>query len=185
MNLTRSLTPEVLLRPVEPSDAATFSASQWRSREQLAPWEPRRAPEWYDPDFQAARFQDLLSRQNTVPWVLIAGDRLIGTATLSNIVAGSWRSGDLGYWIDVAEVGRGLASAAVAAVCAIADSELLLHRIAASTRTENAASQRVLTKNGFEQYGFARNYLHINGAWGDSNLYQRILNDRAPGESPG
>ena len=132
-----------------------------------------------------ARFQDLLSRQNTVPWVLIAGDRLVGTATLSNIVAGSWRSGDLGYWIDVAEVGRGLASAAVAAVCAIADSELLLHRIAASTRAENAASQRVLTKNGFEQYGFARNYLHINGAWGDSNLYQRILNARAPGEPPG
>lgn len=185
MNLTRSLTPEVLLRIVEPSDAETFCAAQWHSREQLTPWEPRRAPEWYDPDFQAARFEDLLSRQDTVPWVLIAGDRVIGTATLWNVVAFAKRSGDLGYWIDVAEVGRGLASAAVAAVCAIADSELLLHRIAASTGTENVASQRVLTKNGFEQYGFARNYLHINGAWGDSNLYQRILNDRAPGEPPG
>lgn len=184
MNLTRQLTPEVLLRLVEPSDAKTFCAAQWRSREQLAPWEPQRAQEWYDPDFQAARFKDLLSSENTVPWVLMAGDQLIGTATLTNIVARSWRSGDLGYWIDVDEVGRGLASAAVAAVCAIADTELLLHRIAASTSTENAASQRVLTKNGFEQYGLARNYLHINGAWGDSKLYQRILNDRAPGEPP-
>jgi ribosomal-protein-alanine N-acetyltransferase len=156
-----------------------------RSREQVAPWEPKRAQDWYDPDFQAARFQDLLSRENTVPWVLVTGNRVVGTATLANTVPGPWRSGDLGYWIDVAEVGRGLATAAVAAVCAIADSELLLHRIAASTRIDNTASQRVLTKNGFEQYGFARDYLHVAGAWRDHSLYQRILNDRAPGELPG
>ena len=184
MNLARPLTTEVLLRPVELSDATAFCTAQWRSREQLAPWEPRRPPEWYEPDFQAARFEDLLSRENTIPWVLMAGDRLIGTATLSNIVPGALRSGDLGYWVDISAVGRGLASAAVATVCEIADTDLLLHRIAASTNSENAASQRVLTKNGFEQYGLARKYLHINGTWRDSTLYHRILNDRAPGESP-
>ncbi|MFC0623104.1 GNAT family N-acetyltransferase [Kribbella deserti] len=174
----------MLLRPVEPGDAASFCEAQWRSREQRAPWEPQRDMEWYDPDFQTARFRELRSSDNLVPWVLIADDRVIGTATLSNIVGGAWRSGDLGYWVDVAEVGRGLASATVAAVCEIADTELLLHRIAASTKPDNTASQRVLAKNGFEQYGFARNYLHINGSWGDNNLYQRILNDRAPGEPP-
>ncbi|WP_433008623.1 GNAT family N-acetyltransferase [Kribbella sp. CA-294648] len=184
MNLARPLTTEVLLRPVELSDAAAFCTAQWRSREQLAPWEPRRPPEWYEPDFQTARFEDLLSRENTIPWVLVAGDRLIGTATLSNIVAGALRSGDLGYWIEASNVGRGLASAAVATVCEIADADLLLHRIAASTNAENTASQRVLTKNNFEQYGLARNYLHINNAWRDSTLYHRILNNRAPGEPP-
>jgi ribosomal-protein-alanine N-acetyltransferase len=184
VNLTRPLTDEVELRLVRPEDAASFCEAQASSREQLRPWEPRRADEWYDPAFQAERFQGLLDRDNTIPWVLVTGDRVIGTATLSNLVAGPWRSADLGYWVDVAEVGKGLASAAVTAVCELADRELLLHRIAASTRTDNAASQRVLTKNGFEQYGFARDYLHIDGAWRDHNLYQRILNTREPGQAP-
>ena len=185
MKLTRPLIEDVELRLVRPDDATSFCEAQLRCREQLAPWEPRRADEWYHPAFQATRFQGLLDRDNTYPWVVASQERVIGTVTLSNIVPGPWRSGDLGYWIDVAEVGRGLASAAVAAVCEMADQELLLHRIAASTRTDNAPSQRVLIKNGFEQYGSARNYLHIDGAWRDHNLYQRILNDRAPGEAPG
>ena len=57
-----------------------------------------------------------------------------------------------------------------------------LHRIEASTLTNNAPSQRVLQrKRGFAQIGFAPDYLHIDGAWHDCNLYQRILNNRAPG----
>jgi ribosomal-protein-alanine N-acetyltransferase len=181
VKLTRDLTPGVQLRLVRPEDAASFCEAQLRSREQLAPWEPRRADEWYEPAFQEDRFRTLLDNDLIVPWALSRDDRLIGTATLANVVRGPWRSADLGYWIDVAEVGRGLASAAVDAVCELADSELCLHRIAASTRVENAASQRVLSKNGFVQYGFAPDYLHIDGAWRGHNLYQRILNTRPPG----
>jgi [ribosomal protein S5]-alanine N-acetyltransferase len=183
VTLSRDLTPVVELRLLRPSDAESFCEAQLRSKEQLAPWEPRRSDEWYEPTFQATRFQQLLDRDGTFPWILADGDRIVGTATLSNIVRGPWCSGDLGYWVDVAEVGKGLASAAVNAICELADTELKLHRIAASTRTDNAPSQRVLTKNGFEQYGFAPDYLHIDGAWRDHNLYQRILNNRGPGEA--
>jgi ribosomal-protein-alanine N-acetyltransferase len=182
--LTRELTDDVVLRVLRPEDATSFCEAQLRSREQLIPYEPHRAEQWYDADFQAARFAELLERDNVVPWVLVEGDRVIGTATLSNIVLGPWRNGDVGYWVDVAEVGRGLATAALDAVCRIADEVLLLHRIAASTNHDNTRSQRVLLKCGFEQYGFAPRYLHINGQWRDSNLYQRILNDREPGEPP-
>ena len=42
---------------------------------------------------------------------------------------------------------------------------------------ENTASQRVLAKCGFEQFGFAPKYLHINGAWRDHRMFQRILFD--------
>jgi ribosomal-protein-alanine N-acetyltransferase len=182
VKLARDLTSEVQLRLVRPSDAASLCEAQLRSREQLAPWEPRRADEWYEPAFQEARLTELLGNDRIVPWVLSEGDRVIGTVTLSNIVQGPWQNGDLGYWIDVAQVGRGLASAAVAAVCELADTELLLHRVSASTRVDNAASQRVLAKNGFVQYGLAPEYLHIDGAWRDHNLYQRILNTRPPGQ---
>lgn len=182
LTVTRQLTADVELRLLRPADAESFCAAQYRCREQLRPWEPLRKDEWYEPAFQAERFQSALDDPLMLPLVLATGDRVIGTMILSNIVHGSWRSADLGYWVDAAEVGNGLASAGVAAVCELADTELLLHRIAASTAVDNAASQRVLQKNGFIQYGFAPNYLHINGAWRDNNLYQRILNERAPGE---
>ncbi|GAA1518337.1 GNAT family protein [Kribbella lupini] len=182
--LTVSLTDFVQLRVVRPEDAASFVEAQLRSREQVAPWEPRRAESWYDPALHAGRFAELLTKDNVVPWVLVEGDRVIGTATLSNIVHGAWRNGDIGYWVDVAEVGKGLATLALDAVCRLADEVLLLHRVAASTAHDNYRSQRVLEKCGFEQYGFAANYLHINGAWQDSNLYHRILNDREPGQPP-
>ncbi|MGC4938947.1 GNAT family N-acetyltransferase [Kribbella sp. DT2] len=182
--LTVSLTDTVQLRLVRPEDGASFVEAQERSREQLVPYEPRRPAEWYDAGFHAERFAGLLEKDNLVPWVLAEEDRVIGTATLSNIVHGAWRNGDIGYWVDVAETGRGLATAALEAVCRLADEVLLLHRIAASTNHDNLRSQRVLEKCGFEQYGFARNYLHINGQWRDSNLYHRILNEREPGEPP-
>ena len=83
--------------------------------------------------------------------------------------------------LDVDAVGRGLATRAVEAVTDIADSEIRLHRIEASTLTNNVASQRVLDRAGFQQIGFAPTYLHIDGRWQDCNLYQRILNTREPG----
>jgi [ribosomal protein S5]-alanine N-acetyltransferase len=82
--------------------------------------------------------------------------------------------------MDAAETGKGLTTAAVAALCRIGDTELDLHRIEASTLPSNLASQRVLAKNGFTLFGKAPTYLHINGEWTDSQLYQRILNDRPP-----
>lgn len=182
--LTASLTGTVQLRVVRPEDAVSFVEAQQRSREQLGPWEPRRAESWYDADLHAGRFAELLTKDNLVPWVLVEDDQVIGTVTLSNIVHGAWRNGDIGYWVDVAQVGRGLATAALDAVCRLADEVLLLHRVAASTAHDNVRSQRVLEKCGFEQYGYAANYLHINGAWQNSNLYHRILNDREPGEPP-
>jgi ribosomal-protein-alanine N-acetyltransferase len=182
--LTVPLTGSVTLRPVRPEDAASYCEAIWRSRDQLAPWEPRRPEEWYDAGFQAKRFAEMLEKDNLVPWVLADGDRVVGTAILSNIVQGAWRNGDIGYWVDVAEAGKGLATAALTEVCRLADEVLLLHRIAASTNHDNTRSQRVLLKCGFEQYGFAPEYLHIDGQWRDSNLYHRILNKRAPGEPP-
>jgi len=77
--------------------------------------------------------------------------------------------------------GKGLATRAVEVVAGVADTELKLHRIEASTLTDNVASQRVLQRTGFAQIGSAPNYLHIAGVWRDHNLYQRILNDRQPG----
>ena len=96
-------------------------------------------------------------------------------------VHGPFRNADLGYWLAADAVGRGLATRAVEAVLEIADTELRLHRVAASARSNNVPSQRVLQRTGFVQIGFAPTYLHTGGDWQDCNLYQRILNTRPPG----
>jgi [ribosomal protein S5]-alanine N-acetyltransferase len=180
----RLLAPDVELRITTIDDAAGLADAQMLSREHLRRWEPVRAERWFTAAGQAARLDYQLERYkngHVVPWVLAAADRIVGAITLSDLVPGPFRSASLGYWVSVDSIGRGLATRAVEAVAEIADTELKLHRIEASTLTGNVASQRVLERTGFQQIGMAPTYLHIDGHWQDCNLYQRILNDREPG----
>ena len=94
--------------------------------------------------------------------------------SLSNVVRASFQSANVGYWVDRRRNGRGLATAAVAGVVERAFGELGLHRLEAGTLVDNAASRRVLEKNGFEEIGTARGYLHIGGEWRDHMLFQLL-----------
>lgn len=184
MIASRPLTAEVELRIATLDDAPALAAAQTLSREHLRPWEPVRNEKWFTTAGQTERMTYQLERYKNglvVPWVLAQDDRIVGAITLSDLVPGPFRSAALGYWLSVDVLGRGLATRAVEAVADIADTELKLHRIEASTLTGNAASQRVLERTGFHQIGMAPTYLHIDGYWQDCNLYQRILNSREPG----
>lgn len=79
--------------------------------------------------------------------------------------------------MSAARNGRGVATAAVGATVELAFHQLQLHRLQAGTLVHNAASQRVLERNGFVRFGLAPGYLHIAGRWQDHVLFQR-LNDR-------
>ena len=59
----------------------------------------------------------------------------------------------------------------------LAFGELGLHRVQAATLPHNAASQRVLTNNGFALIGVAPRYLRIAGRWQDHLLFQRLADD--------
>ncbi|MFG2778107.1 GNAT family N-acetyltransferase [Streptomyces prunicolor] len=118
--------------------------------------------------------------ENRGPWILVSGGRIAGAVTLSGVVLGPFRSASLGYWIAADRQGRGLATAAVERVCRTARETAGLHRLEASTRLDNPASQRVLEKAGFEPIGMAPRYPHIGGEWRDHRLFQRILHDGDP-----
>lgn len=164
--------------------AAELAAAYDRNREHLAPWDPVRPPAFFTPAGQAA---DVVARLDVVrrglgaSWVLVSSDGLVvGRVNLNNIVRGVFQSSSVGYWVDGTLVGRGLATGLVThAVDAAVD--LGLHRLEAGTLVDNVASQGVLTKCGFAEYGRAASYLFIAGTWQDHLLFQRILHDRPAG----
>ncbi|GHB26134.1 GNAT family N-acetyltransferase [Streptomyces chryseus] len=165
----------ITIRPATPDDAPALADAVLRNRERMRPWEPYRPPNYYTVEGQAQRLAD-----GTKRWFALDAEAIVGVATLSGTALGPLRSASLGYWIDGAYTGRGLATNLVDEVCRAAREQLGLHRIEAGTLLDNHASQRVLAKSGFEPIGTAPRYLHIDGAWRDHYLFQRILHDDAP-----
>ena len=168
-------------RLVRPEDAPALARLVRENRENLAAYEPLRAESYFTDEGQAALVADHLRdhrRGAALPHVILgAAGEVAGRITLNHIVRGPFQSGSVGYWVDAAHRGQGLATAAVAEVGRIAFTELGLHRLEAGTLLHNVASQRVLRRNGFVPFGVAPDYLHIGGRWQDHVLFQVIAPD--------
>jgi ribosomal-protein-alanine N-acetyltransferase len=177
---SRCLGKNVSMRILRSNDAPALAAAYVRNREYLSPWEPVRPEEYYTEAWQAADIARRLVAEKSgegYPLGLFAGDTIVGRFNVAGIVRGPFQSAGLGYWVDGAYAGRGLASAAVQVIVETARDKLGLHRLEASTLLHNAGSQRVLLKAGFRQIGMAPRYLKIAGEWQDHNLYQVVLHD--------
>ena len=66
---------------------------------------------------------------------------------------GVTQAASLGYWLGLPYVGRGYMTEAVRAAVRFAFETLHLHRLEAATMPNNAASIRVLERNGFRREG--------------------------------
>ena len=173
-------------RLVRRDDAAAIVEILNRSRELMAPTEPDRNESFYTVDGQLQVIGVALTEHQAgirLPHVILDDDgSVVGRATLNEIVRGPLQSTSLGYYVDGRRNGRGLASRATAEMVSIAFGELGLHRVQAGTQPENLASQRVLVKNSFSQYGYAPGYLFLAGRWRDEVLFQRLATDRVDGQ---
>jgi ribosomal-protein-alanine N-acetyltransferase len=163
-----------LIRPLWPDDAEELAALYHVNRAFLAPYEPERPEEFFTPQAQRARIEQRIV-EGLYQYAILDGDDIAGTVNLFNVRRDGFQSGTIGYWVDRARNGRGLATAAVADIVAFAFDELGLHRVAAATLVDNLSSQRVLEKNRFERIGLAPRYLHIAGEWRDHLLFQRVV----------
>jgi ribosomal-protein-alanine N-acetyltransferase len=159
----------MIIRPLRSEDAAELSALLVENRDFLAPFEPVRGEEF----FTVAGQRERIESEGSQAFAILAGGRIAGTVTMSNIDFGPFQSANLGYWVAERFSGRGLATKAVGDVIEIAFGDLGLHRLEAATLVDNLPSQRVLEKNGFEPIGLARRYLQIAGEWRDHLLFQR------------
>jgi ribosomal-protein-alanine N-acetyltransferase len=115
-----------------------------------------------------------------LPLAVHVNGRLVGQVTVSGIVWGSLRSGQIGYWIDRAVAGQGVMPTAVAMMVDHCLFGLGMHRLEVNIRPENVASLRVVEKLGFRPEGVRRRYLHIDGAWRDHATFA-ITPEDVPG----
>jgi len=106
-----------------------------------------------------------------LPFAVTVDGAFAGQVTVTNIVGGSARWGQVGYWVDRRHAGRGVIPTAVAMVVDYCLTDLGLHRIEVAIRPENTASLRVVEKLAIPEVGHARGYLHIDGAWRDHRLF--------------
>jgi [ribosomal protein S5]-alanine N-acetyltransferase len=167
----------VSIRPAGRSDTAEVAALLAAQRAHLAPWDPRREPGFFTRAGQRARLSAVerdRAAGNAFRFLILEDGELAGEVALTNVVRRSFQSANLGYWVAGERCGRGVATAAVSAICELAFGELELHRLEAGTLLHNVGSQIVLDRNGFVPFGVAPEYLRIAGSWCDHVLFQRV-----------
>lgn len=81
---------------------------------------------------------------------------------------------EIGYIIARDSRGNGFATETVGCVTGFCFAELGIHRVEATTRPDNVASQQVLEKCDFTHEGHMRDHRLVGGQWRDSYLYACI-----------
>lgn len=177
--------PRIYLRPPIQRDWQAWSELRAASRAFLAPWEPtwpadaltrgsyRRRLRQYRAEVREGSGQSFFLFRSE-------DHALLGGITLSNLRRGVAQSASLGYWIGAPMRQQGYMTEALAAIVDYGFDRLGLHRLEAACLPENEASQSLLRNAGFQEEGYARQYLKIDGRWRDHLLFALLRSDRQP-----
>lgn len=176
------------VRDLRPVDAREMLELRVRNRAFFTPFEPALPPGHF-----TLRAQRNAIEQGNRAWdedreytfgIALPDGALAGRIRLSVVVRGPWQNANLGYYVDRAANGRGIGTEAVGLVVGLAFDSLGLHRVQAGVMPRNAASIRILAKNGFREVGLAPRYLRINGRWEDHVLFAITREDLGRTEEP-
>jgi ribosomal-protein-serine acetyltransferase len=107
---------------------------------------------------------------------IFQGDELAGVIGLHYV---NWRSRitSVGYWLGAQYQGRGLMTRSVNAILEHAFDTLGLNRVASAAATENARSNAVLKRCGFQLEGLARDAEWLYDHYVNHNLYGLLERD--------
>ncbi|MGJ9402188.1 GNAT family N-acetyltransferase [Arthrobacter sp. KK5.5] len=180
---------DLLLRPLRHRDRRAWTDLRRDNAEWLRAWEATQP----NPGGRMPTFREMVSSLNrqarsaqSLPWAIAVREPLVrepvmaGQLTVAGIMWGSAMTASLGYWVDQARAGQGLAPTAVALAGDHCFGTLGLHRLEINIRPENSASLRVVEKLGFRDEGIRRNYLHIDGRWADHRTFA-LTSEEVPG----
>jgi RimJ/RimL family protein N-acetyltransferase len=171
-------TPRLRLRPFAHTDTAAIFALQSSARV-LRYWD---APPWTN-RAQAERFIAICSQmEQEGAGARLAIERAADNAFIGWCSLSKWdpvyRSARMGYCLDDAAWGNGLATEAAGAVLQWAFDTLDLNRVQAECDTRNTASSRVLEKLGFVHEGTLREDCIVDGEVSDSWVYGLLRRER-------
>ncbi|KQB86007.1 GNAT family N-acetyltransferase [Corynebacterium lowii] len=173
----------VRLRPLRRKDGPQWCQLRILNEPFLRPVEPTLRGDWADSHtlWQWWQYYNQLRRSakegSTVALVIEVDGSFAGQLTLGNIQRGTAAECWLGYWVDAACTGRGVATAACALGTDYAFATLGLHRVTATYLPSNPASGKVLHRNGYREEGYLRGNLHIDGAWRDHYLVAQVAGE--------
>jgi ribosomal-protein-serine acetyltransferase len=166
------------LRALEEADADELHALIERNRAQLARWlrwAREQTPEQTLDYIQRARAKE--SEGGGLRRAIIAEQRIVGVVDFRQI---DWanRCAEIGYWLDQTHQGRGVMTAAVAALVNHAFDGLQLNRLEIRTAVENAPSRAVAERLGFRFEGTLRqSYRVTDERYSDDAVYSLLRSD--------
>jgi len=169
----------VILRAPKATDIAELRSLLIRNAAHLRPWSPSPPPGTNPVGFtelgrSIARHRRDWKAGTGFVFVTTLRERrepIVGRVALTSVTRGPFQSAQLGYWMDVAHVGRGFMSEAVELVLDFAFEWLALHRVQAAVMPQNTPSRRILSRRGFREEGLAERYLLIGDRWEDHLLF--------------
>ena len=172
-----------LLRLPRFNDYRQWYALRSGSRRFLEPWEPTwRGDELTESSFRArvVRNEQEFSSGQAVPLLIFerGENALLGGLTVGYIRRGAAQCCMIGYWMGEPHAGQGHMYGALKLAIPYIFSSLQLHRIEAACIPDNTRSIRLLEKAGFQQEGYLREYLKINGEWRDHVMFSLLATGR-------
>jgi [ribosomal protein S5]-alanine N-acetyltransferase len=173
----------VRLRPVRLRDGAQWSRTRLVDRAHLEPWEPSTDMDW-ELRHSVSAWPSVCSglrsearKGRMLPYAIELDGQFAGQLTIGNVTHGALRSAWIGYWVASECTGGGVATAALAMGLDHCFGPVMLHRVEATVRPENAASRAVLAKAGFREEGLLKRYLDVDGAWRDHLLVAMTIEE--------
>lgn len=173
-------TDRLTVRPCRPEDATAMFA--YRTLPEVAQWLPSRptdptayAERLRDPDFQAFTLMVELDGR-------IIGDLYLAVedawAQAEVAEQGKAQQAEIGWAIDPAYAGRGLATEAARGLLRHVFEDLGCHRVVARSFLDNTASTRLMEKLGMRREQVTRRSgLHRSGRWLDGVGYALLADE--------
>lgn len=178
-------TERLILRRIRVADTADmYTYSKRADVTKYLLWDPHPSEE-YTREY-TTYLQSRYREGELYDWAITLREsgKMIGTCGFAAIYAADDRA-EIGYVINPDFSSRGYASEAVAAVLAYGFSALKLNRIEARCFDANAASIRVMEKNGFLYEGTGRQSMKIKGEYQDIRTYAILAEEYRSSERAG
>jgi ribosomal-protein-alanine N-acetyltransferase len=161
-------------------DFTEWSLVRGKNQNHLTPFEPEWPEDCLTRDFFIRRLERQEEERNAGrgAYFLVHhsnDNAIIGGININNITFGAARHGTLGYWIDKNYEGQGYMREALQVIIDYAFQTLMLRRLNAASLPDNNRSIKLLLSLGFEEEGYAKKYLQINGVWQDHKLFGLVF----------